>query len=311
MLHTEADRIDAVYRRDLLATARAHLEVEPHDAFSAQAVATCEHIAAGLNAEVERLNDAAASAGVAVTFRPSAQAASQIQFIRATPGTPGAPAMAAAIEKVVAPLGYRPWAELSGRPTTFTSMADTTCMIEVEAEAPSVVARAVASLRRRLGGADPSIGPFLSTPMSLLGPLLEFAQVGSGDVVVDLGCGDGRFVVEAARLTGARAVGVENDPVLVGLAAERIAAAAVGDQVSVHQGDARSWDLDAATVVLLFLPPHVTAEMVAALLPRLRGHTRLIAHEQFPIAHVVEPAESKVVLSEDSITVAHRWASSG
>ena len=73
-------------------------------------------------------------------------------------------------------------------------------------------------LRRRH---EDSLGPFLATPDSLIDPLLELAQVGPDDHVVDIGCGDGRLVVEAAARLGCRAVGIERSPELVDSARAR------------------------------------------------------------------------------------------
>ena len=87
---------------------------------------------------------------------------------------------------------------------------------------------------------DDSLGPFLSTPQSLIGPLLDFAGAGPDDRLLDIGCGDGRVVVAAAEHSGCTALGVERSADLVERARQRAAAGGVADRVDIVLGDGRS-----------------------------------------------------------------------
>ena len=160
-------------------------------------------------------------------------------------------------------------------------------------------------LRRRH---EATLGPFLATPASLLAPLLHEADVTPDDVVLDLGCGDGRLPVTAA-LAGSRAVGIERSAALADRARRRAVAAAVADRVTIVTGDAREADLDPIDVVFAFLPTDVLADLLPSILSGLRPGGRVIAHEQNRLPDHVHPrpTRSTVVASGDALTVAHRW----
>ena len=85
--------------------------------------------------------------------------------------------------------------------------------------------------------------------------MLALAEVGFGDVVYDIGCGDGRLVIEAAHRYGARGVGVDLDPRLIAKARANARRAGVEDRVTLLEQDAESLDLSSATVVMLYLLP--------------------------------------------------------
>lgn len=107
--------------------------------------------------------------------------------------------------------------------------------------------------------------------------MLDLAGVAPGDVVYDLGCGDGRVVIEAAR-RGARGVGVDNDPALVREARANARAAGVEERVQIVQGDLYGIDLRGATVVTLFLQPDVNLALRPRLLAQLRPGARVVSH---------------------------------
>jgi len=151
-----------------------------------------------------------------------------------------------------------------------------------------------------------ALGPILSTPTDLITQLLEFAELESDDHLVDLGCGDGRILERAAREFDCRATGVDHDVRLVERARSRIANAELEHRVSVHQGDANTFDLRDATVVFLFIPAEHVAEVAAQI--RARGFAgRIISHEQRFVEGTIEPSHSAVLVGERSLTVAHRW----
>src|SRR5262249_48957076 len=97
------------------------------------------------------------------------------------------------------------------------------------------------------------VAPFVPTPSQVGRRVLTMAEVSATDVVYDLGCGDGRLVILAAKRFGARAVGLERDPGLVRAARARVRAAGLEGQVRIEQQDALRADVREATVVTLFL----------------------------------------------------------
>lgn len=109
--------------------------------------------------------------------------------------------------------------------------------------------------------------PYVSTPQAAVDAMLQLAQVRSNDVVYDLGCGDGRFVITAAQKFGARGVGIDLDPRRLAEAAEGARRAGVTERVSFRREDLFETDFSSATVVTLFL----FAELNAKLAPRLRS----------------------------------------
>ncbi len=108
--------------------------------------------------------------------------------------------------------------------------------------------------------------------------MLQLAQLAPGDVVYDLGCGDGRVVIEAARRSGARGVGVDLDPKLVRRAQARAAEAGVSERVSFRTQDLFATDVHDASVVLLFLWPEINRRLLPKLLAELRPGTRIVSN---------------------------------
>lgn len=153
------------------------------------------------------------------------------------------------------------------------------------------------------------LGPFLSTPSGLIPALVRHVGLDEHDLLIDLGCGDGRVVVQAAELVGCRARGVETDAGLVKQARRRAAAAGVDERVRIDRGDARVADISDATVIFVFLPIDVFADLLPRLIAEMKPGARLIAHEQTrtPATLHPPPTDSMVVLGEESVTVAHRW----
>ena len=129
---------------------------------------------------------------------------------------------------------------------------------------------------------EPEIGqegkdvPWVPTPDVLVDKMLEMAEVTADDLVIDLGSGDGRLVIAAARL-GARAVGVELAPNLVALAERRAAEAGVSDRTEFVAADLFDFDLSPATVVTMFLLPDINYRLRPALFD-LRPGTRIVSN---------------------------------
>ncbi len=132
----------------------------------------------------------------------------------------------------------------------------------------------------------------IPTPPAVVEAMLAAAQVAPGEVVYDLGAGDGRIVITAARLFGARGVGIELDPELVAIAQEQARLAHVEHQVAFRCADLFAVDLSDADVVTLFLLPEMNNRLRPQL-QRLRPGARVVSYE-FDIDGC-EPRESLLV----------------
>ncbi len=121
--------------------------------------------------------------------------------------------------------------------------------------------------------------PYVSTPYPVVEAMLRLAEVRPGDVVYDLGCGDGRIVIEAARSFGATGVGIDIDPRRIEEANAAARRAGVSGRVRFAVQDLFKADFSAANVLTLYLFP----ELNAKLLPKMRGElkpgTRVVSHE--------------------------------
>lgn len=120
--------------------------------------------------------------------------------------------------------------------------------------------------------------PFVVTPDNVTQAMLELARVGPGDHVIDLGSGDGRIVITAARRFGASGLGVEIDPALVAKSIENARKAGVEAKAKFVEQDLFKTDLAPATVVTLYLLPDVNLKLRPALLA-LKAGTRVVSHD--------------------------------
>lgn len=116
------------------------------------------------------------------------------------------------------------------------------------------------------------------SPHKVVRAMLELAQVTERDLVYDLGSGDGRIPIAAARDFGARGVGIEIDPKLVARSRENARKAGVTDRVTFRNEDLFTADFHDATVVALFLYPDVNMKLRPKLLTTLRPGTRVVSH---------------------------------
>lgn len=126
---------------------------------------------------------------------------------------------------------------------------------------------------------DGDLPPFVTTPARAVERMLAMAQVGPQDTLLDLGSGDGRIVIQAAKRRGARALGIEMDPNLVALSRANAQREGVGARARFERGDALAADLAAATVVTLYLSPELNERLLPKILHTMRPGSRVVSHD--------------------------------
>ncbi len=119
---------------------------------------------------------------------------------------------------------------------------------------------------------------YVPTPQPVVEAMLDLAQVTAKDVVYDLGSGDGRIVITAAKKYGARGVGIEMDPALLKKARENAAAAGVSGKVRFVQQDLFTADVRPATVVTLYLLQSINERLRPKLVRELKPGARVVSH---------------------------------
>lgn len=163
--------------------------------------------------------------------------------------------------------------------------------------------------------------PYVPTPQAVVEAMLKLGRVGSGDYLIDLGSGDGRIVISAAKL-GARGLGVDLDPVLLGLASQNAAREGVADRAVFRRENLFATDLTPATVVTTYLLPEMNLKLRPKILDLAPG-TRLVAHDYHmgdwtpderltlavPEKKVGQPGLAYVYLWVVPATIAGRWQS--
>jgi cyclopropane fatty-acyl-phospholipid synthase-like methyltransferase len=121
--------------------------------------------------------------------------------------------------------------------------------------------------------------PFVPTPVEVIDRMLELAEVKKGDVVYDLGSGDGRIVIRAAKKYGVRGVGIEMDELLLEQARKAAKADGVSHLVEFRSEDALKTDLSPATVVTLYMLPWFNEAVKPNLQKMLKPGARIVAHD--------------------------------
>ena len=119
---------------------------------------------------------------------------------------------------------------------------------------------------------------FVPTPQEVVDAMLKLAKVTKNDVVYDLGSGDGRIPITAARTYGARGVGIDIDPQRIKEATENLKAAGVGDRVRFLNQDLFTTNISEATVVTLYLLPSLNLKVLPKLNAELKPGTRVVSH---------------------------------
>jgi cyclopropane fatty-acyl-phospholipid synthase-like methyltransferase len=120
---------------------------------------------------------------------------------------------------------------------------------------------------------------YVPSPDSVVDAMLKLAHVTAADVVYDLGSGDGRIPIAAAKGYGARAVGIEIDPIRIREANDNLMKAGVADRVRFVQQDLFESDIREATVVTLFLLTRLNQQLMPKLKHDLRPGTRIVSHQ--------------------------------
>jgi tRNA A58 N-methylase Trm61 len=152
--------------------------------------------------------------------------------------------------------------------------------------------------------------PFVVTPDNVTLEMLKLANVGPQDYVIDLGSGDGRIVITAARRFGARGLGIEIVPELVKKSRENAKQAGVAERAEFREQDLFEADLSKATVVTLYLLPEVNLQLRPKL-QKLKPGTRIVSHDWDmgdwkPDRTIVVDAPDKPIGREKSSRI-HLW----
>ena len=138
---------------------------------------------------------------------------------------------------------------------------------------------------------------FVPTPQDVVDKMLEMAKVKKGDLIYDLGCGDGRIVVTAAKKYGCRAIGYDIDPLRVAESLENVEHNNVGHLVRIEQKDIFTLDLSRANVVTLYLLPELNVELIPQL-DKLKPGSRIVSHD-FDMEGVKPDEVVQIVSKED------------
>lgn len=143
---------------------------------------------------------------------------------------------------------------------------------------------------------------YIPTPDDAVEAMLELADVGPDDTLYDLGCGDGRLLIRAAQRWGTRGVGIDVDPQRIVQAQAAAQQAGVADLVTLQQGNLYDSDVRAATVVALYLLPHLNVRLRPQLLRQLRSGARIVSH-QFDMGDWAPDQIVKLLSSEEESTL--------
>lgn len=151
--------------------------------------------------------------------------------------------------------------------------------------------------------------PDVRTPLVVVNEMLRLGSVTADDIVYDLGSGDGRIVIAAARDRGARGVGFEIDPALVAQAVERARRLGLAERVTFRQDDLFQADLREATVVTLYLSPDLNRRLRPKLLSELRPGARVVSHS-FDMGDWA-PTRTLQVTSNEGVHTLYLWVVPG
>ena len=129
------------------------------------------------------------------------------------------------------------------------------------------------------GQPAPNLAPYMATPQEVVDRMLQMAEVTKGDVVYDLGSGDGRLVITAAKRYGARGVGIDIDPALITQSRANARKEGVESLVEFRQQDALTVDVSPASVVTLYLLSGANLKLRPTLQKQLKPGSRVVSHQ--------------------------------
>jgi len=162
----------------------------------------------------------------------------------------------------------------------------------------------------RQSAAPQKLAPYVQTPQEVVERMLQLAQVGRNDVVYDLGCGDGRLVITAAKKYGARGVGVDFDPNLVKESRANAEKAGVAALVEFRDQDALTVDVSPATVVTLYLLTSSNLKLRPILTKALRPGARIVSH-QFGMGDWQPGTQETLMAADGSTHILYLWKTDG
>lgn len=147
------------------------------------------------------------------------------------------------------------------------------------------------------GDGSASVAPYVPTPQSLVIKMLELVEAGPGDVLYDLGCGDGRFLITAVdEFNVEKAVGYELNKHLYEVAEDNVAKRGLIDEIRIESSDFMDADFNEATIITLYLTTSGNAKLRPKFKEELKPGTRIISHD-FPIIGWTQSTQDKEALS--------------
>jgi cyclopropane fatty-acyl-phospholipid synthase-like methyltransferase len=159
------------------------------------------------------------------------------------------------------------------------------------------------SAQAQEAGLEAKLVPFVPTPQEVVEKMLALARVKKGDVVYDMGSGDGRVVITAARKYGVKAVGFEIDRDLVGQSRKRIKREGLEGLAEVREQDILTVNFSPATVVTMYLLPEVNLMLKPKVRSQLKPGSRIVSHafsmgdwKPDKVVHVKDPSRYERIL---------------
>ncbi len=146
---------------------------------------------------------------------------------------------------------------------------------------------------------------FVPTPHEVVEIMLRLADVKENDIVYDLGCGDGRIVIAAAKKSGARAYGFDIDPAMVEQSIENVKRENVEHLVTIKEQDIFELDLSEASVITLYLLPSLNVRLIPQL-ETLKPGSRIVSHD-FDMKGVQPDVRATVFLEEGKTSEVYLW----